>query len=78
MKKYLLLVILALISGCALSPVKRTDFSRDGVVIHSITGRGIWEADEFTGHYQIWALNNWDYYDIYCKNCVVKETILKP
>jgi len=52
---------------------KRTDFYKNGKLVKSITGKGVFDANEWTGTYRIWASNGNSYYEFKCLDCEVVE-----
>ena len=71
-----LLLALVLV-GCSAYKPKRTDFYKDGKLVHSVVGRGLYEGDDQLGRYKVWASTKLDYYDIHCEKCEIKQTEIK-
>lgn len=64
------------LSGCA-AVTKRTDFYKDGKIVKTFFGHGVWDANEYLGSYKIWAMHGWNYYEYTCDKCQVVETPLE-
>lgn len=74
--KYLLLSLL-LLTGCSAMTPKKTDFYKDGRLVKTIYGRGVFDGDDWTGINRIWALKGNGYYQYKCPDCTIIETELK-
>lgn len=78
MKKLLLLSLILCLTGCStLHKPKRTDFYKNGRLVKSFVGRGVYSGDDWLGSYKIWAMKDWHYYEYTCIDCQVVETEIK-
>ncbi len=71
------LMLLALVlAGCASTP-KRTQFYKDGKLVKTFVGRGVFDGNTWFGTYKIWTSKGWSYYEYRCDRCEVVETPLE-
>lgn len=77
MKKLLIIFGLMAVVGCSAFKPKKTDFYKNGRLLKSYVGRGVFDANELLGTYKIWAMSGWRYYEYSCDGCEIKETIIE-
>ena len=78
MKKIAIVALALMITGCStLYKPKKTQFYKDGKLVQTFVGRGIFDSNTFFGTYKIWAKQGWKYYDYRCENCEVVETEIR-
>ena len=76
MRRMFLLGLILIAAGCSAYKPKRTDFYKDGKLVKSFVGRGVFDASEWFGTYKIWATQDWKFYEYRCEDCKVVETVL--
>jgi len=77
MKRLVLGILIASLTGCAAYKPKTTTFyDQSGKVVKSFNGRGIWDGDENLGLYKVWAMDNNSYYEYSCRRCTYVETLI--
>jgi len=77
MKKTMLVLMAMMLAGCGAFKPKKTEFIKDGKVVRSVNGLGVFEGDDNLGYYKVWALNGRDYYEVNCRKCDIIETEVK-
>lgn len=68
-----LLLIALLLTGCSAYQPKRTQFIKNGTVVKTFVGRGVFDGSEGSGVYKIWAPQGWAYYEYKCQDCQIIE-----
>jgi hypothetical protein len=76
MKSILLIGLVLSLVGCSSFKPKRTDFYKDGKIVKSVVGRGVFDGNDWFGTYKIWAPEGWKFYEYHCDGCNVVETEL--
>lgn len=76
MKKVLLALSCLFLFGCSSFDAKKTDFYKNGRLVKSCVGKGIFDGDDWTGVYKVWKLNGNGYYQYKCIDCDIVETVL--
>jgi hypothetical protein len=78
MKKVIALVALVSLFGCAsMYKTKKTTFYKNGVVVKTFVGRGIYDGNDWFGTYKIWSLKDWQYYEFTCRDCTYTEEVIQ-
>lgn len=74
--KRLLIVALALsMTACSAYKPKKTVFYKNGQIVKTFNGYGVFDGNEWFGTYKIWASGkNWNYYSYKCDGCTFVET----
>jgi hypothetical protein len=76
MRLIFLTAMMYILVGCSSFDIKRTDFYKDGRKVASVTGKGIFESDEWGGTHKVWARKGYGYYQVKCNDCEIVETNL--
>lgn len=74
MRKALLIALTIGLTGCTAIPPKRTDFYKNGRLVKTIVGRGVFDGNDWFGTYRVWAMNGNSYYEYRCLDCEIVET----
>lgn len=83
MKLLLAITLCFSIMGCAAYKPKRTEFyNKEGKLVKSFIGRGVFDGNDWLGTYKIWVpysqtSSSWNYYEYTCQECKVVEVTLE-
>jgi hypothetical protein len=75
MKKIILVAMAVLVTGCStMYPTKKTEFYKDGKLVKTYIGRGMYDFNGSYDTYRIWSMDSWKYYEFKCSKCEIVET----
>jgi hypothetical protein len=76
MKRMFLLGLALVVAGCSAYRPKRTEFYKDGRLVKTFVGRGVFDGNDWFGTYKIWAPEGWKFYEYRCDGCTIVEVEL--
>jgi hypothetical protein len=75
MRTLIVALALTLTVGCTtINKPKKTSFYKNGQLVKTFVGRGVFDGSEWFGTYKIWTMDGWKYYKYRCDGCTIVET----